>query len=223
MLSLSKHGDVPMRPRRVSLGRSRRFPGMSWEAVTAVSTAITTIILLLTVVLGRHQLTLLRASTQLEGIFRILHEVKSSRNDEARRFVLHDLPKALLDPRFVQEIIDGTDPEDRHKERIVLQLYEEVGAYLKFTLIDSDFLYCQAGPPALRCWEKLRPVVALYRKRSGPNVWDSYELFVNGTIAYARRENPKFDPGFEVAPEGADAQLALSGVSLEPRASTSSA
>ena len=163
-----------------------------WEAVTAVSTAVTTIVLLLTVLMGKRQVDLLRRSTQLEGVFSVLRELNSEKCIESRRFVLHELESRLKDPQFRKDIEDGVTDEAVHKEIATLGIFEEIGAYVKFGLVDADTIYCQAGARAVRCWQKLQPVVELARKRGGPGVWDSYEALVAGAKQYYRRAQPEF-------------------------------
>lgn len=163
-----------------------------WEAVTAVSTAATTIILLLTVLMGKRQVDLLRRSTQLEGVFNVLRELDSEKYIESRRFVLHELEGRLKDPQFRKDIEDGVADETVHKEIPTLRIFEEIGAYVKFGLVDADTIYCQAGSRAVLCWQKLRPIVELARKRGGPGAWDSYELLVAGSKRYYRQIHPDF-------------------------------
>ena len=163
-----------------------------WEAVTAISTAVTTIVLLLTVLMGKRQVDLLRRSTQLEGVFNVLRELNSEKYIESRRFVLHELESRLKDPQFRKDIEDGVTDEAIHKETATLGIFEEIGAYVKFGLVDADTIYCQAGSRAVGCWQKLQPVIELARKRSGPGAWNSYEALVTGTKQYYRRENPGF-------------------------------
>ena len=167
---------------------------MHWEAITAISTAITTLVLLLTVVLGRRQVELLRRSTQLDGIFRLLRQLDSVEIRESRRFIVRELPERLKDPQFVGELETGQLDEAVHKELPTMHLFEEIGAYVRFGLVDADFLYCQAGLIAVRCWKELRPVVAAMRKRLA-TAYDNFERFVEGAIRYAGREDPAFDPG----------------------------
>ena len=163
-----------------------------WEAVTAVSTAVTTIVLVLTVVMGKRQVDLLRRSTQLDGVFKVLRELNNVKYVESRRFVLHELEDRLKDPQFRRDIEHGATDESVHKEIATLGIFEEIGAYVKFGLVDADTIYCQAGSRAVGCWQKLQPVVELARKRGGPGVWDSYEALVAGTKQYYRRAHPEF-------------------------------
>ena len=180
--------------------RSHRLMSFGWEAVTAISTAATTIILLITVILGRRQVELLRRSTQLDGMIAVLREVNEPRYAESYRFVMNELETRMRDPEYRRAHEDGTMHESVHKELPTLSIYEQIGAYVHFGLIDADAVYCQMGPRAVRCWEKLQDVVAIHRRRSGPGAWDNFERFVDGAIRFGRRLNPNYPrpyPGSE--------------------------
>ena len=162
--------------------------------MTAISSAVTCAILLVTVILARRQLELLRRSAQLEGMIAVLREVNEPRYVESHRFVMTELETRMRDPEYRRAHEIGTTNESAHKELATLSIYEQIGAYVHFGLIDADAVYCQAGPRAVRCWEKLQDVVAIHRRRAGPGAWDNYERFVHGAIRFARRTNPNY-PG----------------------------
>lgn len=165
-----------------------------WEAVTAISSAVTCAILLATVVLARRQLELLRRSAQLDGMISVLRQLGESRYAESSRFVMHELEARMREPEYRRAHETGTTDESVHKELPTLLIYEQIGAYVHFGLLDADAVYCQAGARAVKCWEKLEEVVAIHRRRSGPGAWDNYERFVRGCTRYARRANPNY-PG----------------------------
>lgn len=165
-----------------------------WDAVTAISSAVTCAILLVTVMLARRQLELLRRSAQLEGMIAVLRQVNEPRHAESYRFVMNEFETRMRDPEYRRAHEIGTTDESVHKELPTLAIYEQIGAYVHFGLIDADAVYCQAGSRAVRCWEKLQEVVAIHRRRAGPGAWDNYERFVHGSIRFARRTNPNY-PG----------------------------
>ena len=175
----------------------------TWEAVTAVSTALTTIILLLTVVMGKRQLDLLRKSTQLDGLIAVLRQLDAPRYVESRRFVLHDLADCMKDETFRRQIADGGVDETIHREMPTLAIFEELGAYVRYELVDAEAIYCMAGARAIRCWEKLHDVVELQRRRGGVGIWDNFERLCEQSLRYFRRMNPNFPDPPEEPPAGA--------------------
>jgi hypothetical protein len=173
---------------------------MSWEALTAIASAITTVVLIATVVMARHQVQLLRRSTQLDGLMRILAEMDDPAQVASYRFVVDELPAKMQDPIFRQRVIEGKTDESIHRYLPILAFFEKVGSFVKFGLIDPDAVYCQAGFRAVRAWNALHEVITFDRTRNGPGVWDGFEILAKGTMRYYRRMNPNF-PGPYLTPD----------------------
>ena len=98
---------------------------MSWEAVTALGSAATAIVIVVTVIFGRRQLDELRRATQLEGAMRIFAELDSPEVDEARRFVTYELPEKLKDAQFRKEVeLTALGDPRVHKELVLLRFFD---------------------------------------------------------------------------------------------------
>src|SRR5579863_10193615 len=78
---------------------------MTWEALTAITSAVTTVVLIGTVIMAVRQVQLLRRSTQLDGLIRILAEMEHPTLLASYRFVQDELPQKMQDPAFRQRII----------------------------------------------------------------------------------------------------------------------
>ncbi|MBV8344724.1 MAG: hypothetical protein JO190_06995 [Candidatus Eremiobacteraeota bacterium] len=180
---------------------------MTWEAVTAVASAITTVVLIATVIMARHQVQLLRRSTQLDGLMRILAEMDAPAYVSSYRFVVDELTTKMGEPEFRQRVIDGMTDESIHRYLPILAFFEKVGSFVKFGLIDPDAVYCQVGSRCVRVWNALREVIDYDRARGGPGVWDGIETLANGTVRYYRQMNPNFPDPYR--PEGGSATLRL--------------
>lgn len=167
---------------------------MTWEALTAVASAITTVVLVATVIMAGHQVRLLRRSTQLDGLMRVLDEMDDPVQAASYRFVLDEFPAKMREPVFRQRVIEGQTDASVHRYLPALWFYEKVGSLVKFGLIDPDAVYCQAGARAVKVWNALQEVIASDRARGGPGVWDGFEVLANGATRYYRRMNPNF-PG----------------------------
>lgn len=178
---------------------------VTWEAITAISTAVTTIVLVLTVIMGRRQLELLRRSTQLDGLIKTLGEMDEPRYVESYHFVLHELAGRMQDPAFRELVARGGVTEVTHQYMPILTLFERMGAYVRYGLLDADTVYCQAGARAVRAWEKLREVVEIDRMRAGPGVWDSFEALCEGATRYARKMNPNYPGPYKGESQAAEA------------------
>jgi len=78
----------------------------SWDAVTAISTAVTAVVIAATVVVGYRQIRLtgdqlqhLRRSTQLDGTMKLFAELSTPEFRAARLFVENELAARMQDPR----------------------------------------------------------------------------------------------------------------------------
>lgn len=167
---------------------------MTWEAVTAVTSAITTLVLIVTVIMASRQVQLLRRSTQLDGLIRILEEMDDPALIAAYHFVLDQLPARMQDATFRQSVVDGKTDESIQQYLPILRFFEKVGSFVKFGLLEPEAVYCQAGSTAVKMWNALQEVIACDRARGGPGVWDGFETLARGTVRYYRQMNPNF-PG----------------------------
>jgi len=159
---------------------------MTWEALSAIATAFTGIVIAATVVVGARQLRLtrdtldqLRRATQLEGTMRIMDDLMSPEFREAQRFVINDLPVKLNEPDFLATIsrMGAWDPSV-HKEITVLRTFERIGSYIKYGLLEGDVIYDVNGP-IIGMWEKLQPVVKIHRAERGEGFWENFEYLYN--------------------------------------------
>ncbi|HZV80124.1 MAG TPA: hypothetical protein VFF60_11000 [Candidatus Binatus sp.] len=165
---------------------------MNWEAVTAVSTAFTGLVIFFTVIFARHQLQLtrqqleqLRKASQLEGAVAVFADIDAPKVEEGRQFVLHELRERMRDPKFRDELrLIALVDENVHKELIVLRAYERVGAYIDEGLIDAEVVYLGAVGRIMSTWIALKEVVAIHRQLA-PWAWMSYEHLANGAREWA--------------------------------------
>jgi hypothetical protein len=162
---------------------------MTWEALTAIGSAATAIIILITVIVGFRQLDELRRATQLEGAMGIFAELDSHEVDEARKFVTYELPKRLQDPQFCKEIELTVlcDPKV-HKELVLLRFFDRVGTYVEEGLIEGDIINKAAYGRILTTWEMLQPVVEIHRRVVGEFLWKRFEMLKDGTTRWVSRQ-----------------------------------
>jgi hypothetical protein len=143
---------------------------LTWEAVTAISTAVTAIVIAATVVVGYRQIRVaadqldhLRSATQLDGTLEIFKELDSPEFRAARLFVERELTERLKDERFRDEIatlsMQALD-EDVHKELLVTATFEKIGTYARHGLLDTVLIADNCGPLIREMWEKLESTAA---------------------------------------------------------------
>jgi hypothetical protein len=159
---------------------------MNWEAVTAIGTVFTGLVILFTVILGGRQLDHLRRATQLEGATAVFAELESARFVEAQRFVREELAAHLKDRQFRDEArLIGFGNEIQHKELIVLRFFERIGLYTNAGLLDKEIVYGMMSGRVVAAWYALRDVVAIHREEA--LMWPNFENLVQGTMDWLDR------------------------------------
>jgi hypothetical protein len=168
---------------------------VNWEAVTAIGTVFTGLVIFFTVLVGWHQLRTtvdqlrqLRRASQLDAANVIFAELASPSFLDARRFVLNELPERMSDPKFRKEVeLVGRADENVHKELIILRTFERVGMYVEQELLDADLIYHLASGRVIDTWEGLADVVAIQRNVLSPRLWDNFEHLYAGVLRRAQR------------------------------------
>ncbi len=155
---------------------------MNWEAVTAISTALTAIVILLTVIIGRTQLDQLRRSTQLEGVTALSAELEGPTQQAARRFVMFELAEKMKDPMFRQGVaLVGAADDAVHKELVVLRFFERIGTLINERILNGPIFYDTASGRIFHMWLLLQDVIAIHRQTMGERSWIHFEQLVERT------------------------------------------
>jgi hypothetical protein len=174
---------------------------MNWEAVTALSTAFTGLVIFLTVIYAARQvhalneqskalgaqLEHLRRATQLDGTLAIFEELFSPDVMAAYRFIMTDYDERMKDERYRAEAIQSIPDPEKHKEIHFLRHMERIGTLVKGGLLDSDVLLDFSDEMILGTWKHLKPLVLeqrRYLKRE--RLWENFEFIES----LAAEENP---------------------------------
>lgn len=180
---------------------------MNWEALTAVSTAFTGLVIAVTAIATlrqvrvgmehagstREQLGHLRKATQFEGALAIFAELDSPLQIEARHFVQFELAHRLKDEKFRHEVslIAGAD-ELEHQELTVLRCFERIGFYIRKGFVDPDVVYMVASGRVIVAWHALEDVVAVHRSVAGP-FWVNFERLYHDCRQWMAHHDVRID------------------------------
>ena len=172
---------------------------MSWEAITALSTAFTGLVIAITAVAAvrevrltaehsraaGEQLEQLRKATQFEGALEVFKELDGAFQMDARRFVQFDLAERMRDVKFRDEValLGGVD-EAQHPELTVLRCFERIGFYQKKGFVEKDVLFMVASGRIINMWNSLQQVVEIHRRVLGGRIWENFEALYKDTRAY---------------------------------------
>jgi hypothetical protein len=136
---------------------------MTWEAVSALGTVLTVVVIAVSAIFALRHVTQLRRATQLDGTMRIFAEFANPEFIAARSFVFCDLAEKLKDQTFTDELRSYRMDITKHPEYCVLLFLQLVGTLVKNRLVDGNAVYQFAQHSIVKSWEALEPVV----RRSG--------------------------------------------------------
>ncbi|MDP9110683.1 MAG: hypothetical protein M3M96_03500 [Candidatus Eremiobacteraeota bacterium] len=161
-----------------------------WEAVSAISTAFTGVVIAITAIAAmrqvrvgaesaratREQLDHLRKATQFEGALAVFAELDQPFQTEARAFVQFELATRMKDPQFRDEVrlLGGAD-ERVHKELTVLRCFERIGFYVRQGYVMPEVVYNVASGRIIVTWRALEEVVAIHRSVGGNGAWANFD------------------------------------------------
>jgi hypothetical protein len=175
---------------------------LSWDAVTAISGAVSAIVIVATVVVGYRQvgvaadqLAHLRSSTQLEGTMKVFADLDGPEFRAARLFVEHQLEQRMREPRFRDELQLGWQAvnEDDHPEIFVAQMFERIGTYTRHGLLDPVLIADYCGPLIREMWQKLDSCGYLeMHRRQNPYFLENFEYLYDAAMDWYDNDDPPF-------------------------------
>ena len=175
---------------------------ISWEAVTAISSAVSALVIAATVIVGYRQIRLasdqvehLRRSTQLDGTMKAFVELNTPEFRAARLFVENRLAERMEDEQFQAELLlpfHALD-EDEHKEIVVAQAFEKIGTYARHGLLDTTLIADYCGPLVREMWQRLESLgYFAYRRRNNPYSLENFEFLYDSAMVWFENDDPPF-------------------------------
>jgi len=166
---------------------------MTWEAVSALATLFTGLVILATVGVGLVQLSELRRATQLEGVMEVADMFGTSEFLQCLRFVRYEFAERFTnDPTFREEFFTPLGTTNAHPEHRVLMVFELVGTYIKHGLVNGDAVFDLASTRIVMAWQRLGPAVATLREaRNDALVWENAALLAGQAAEWLGRHTPK--------------------------------
>ncbi len=139
---------------------------MSPEWLTAIGTLGTFIVIAASAAAALLQLRHMRGSNQIAAINEIRETLESAHFQEATRWVAHELPGLLQDPRIRAMIGDpGPLSPELERARTVANFFESTGVLVQRGFVDSDAACDLWGYVVIRNWNALAPFIA--NRRAG--------------------------------------------------------
>lgn len=163
---------------------------MSWEALTAISSLLTALIIGVSAVFAFVQIGHLRRAAQLESFLQLMGEATGPQMSAWTAYVENTLPERMKDENYRRELVEGHYDFEKHKELGLGGYWEKIGTLVYFGLIDPDVFIDFTGGICLYHWKLLGEVVAL-RRRSNPRIWERFELMAKLCEAWAAKGTTK--------------------------------
>lgn len=133
------------------------------------------------------QLRHLRASNQLNALLEIMNQW----NLPAVQAALADvraIPAKMHDPAYV-EALKAPRSVDRasHPEFLALDMWEQIGTFCKYGLVDERILVDIISSQVRKAWECAEPAISVVRQRAGPAALENFEYLAVRAKLWERR------------------------------------
>jgi len=175
---------------------------MNWEALAAIGSILSAVVIAVSAVNALHQVNQLRRAAQLDGSMRIFAEFISQEFITARNFVLSQIPQKLQDPAFVDELRSYRYVDlEQHPEYRVLYFLQLVGTLVEQQLVDGPGVFQFAQYSIIKSWEALEPIVRIQRESTNnPFMWRGADFLYENAKAWLERKGQQ--QGFTDAATG---------------------
>jgi hypothetical protein len=178
---------------------------MSWEAISALATVGTFVVITATAIAALVQLRHLHAANQINAVLGLMAGWATPEYRQLLNYVSQQLDEKLKDPAYRASLM--RIPADRiaHPELAVLDGWEQLGGLAKIGAVSDGVLLETAASQCLIAWKRLAPVIAIVRRSRGPQVYDNFEylaaralrweaLHPSGTYPRHTQHMPIVDP-----------------------------
>jgi hypothetical protein len=162
---------------------------MQWEAITALASALSALVLAATVLFAARQvratsaqMELARKSNQLDGMLRIMQQFDRPEFLASREFIETELDEKLRDPSYVRLLSDVKD----QPWRPALVTLERLGVYIRFGYLDGEPFYYHSARVITQLWIHLHPLIEMHRAAlDNPYLWKDTEWLAQDVQKYA--------------------------------------
>jgi hypothetical protein len=148
---------------------------MSWEAISAVSTLGTLIVITVTAIAAAIQLRHMRSANHISTALGFMDKWATPEYRALINYVTLELEGKLKDPAYRESLMRIPADRIKHPEIAMLDMWEQMGSLVKLGAVPEDAYFETASAICLMMWERLKPVIAIMRRRRGDEVYDNFE------------------------------------------------
>lgn len=176
---------------------------MNWEALSAIATAFTGLVIMFTVIVGVRQARAAldqigeaHRATQLDGMMRIFEWFDDPAFIRGRLYIMNELAARMQQPDFEEYL--RTTPYAELPWYKALSTLERIGVFVRMGLLEGEPFYYNWGNMIIFTWARLAPLVEVNRKASdNPYLWKDSEWLAADAKKFIRAyiaENPRIRP-----------------------------
>jgi hypothetical protein len=168
---------------------------MNWEELSAVSTFLTLLVIAGTAIAAVLQLRHMRAGNAITGFLGMMDRWAGADGRAMQNHVFGgELERRLADPQYREGLDRGQVDRLTHPEIAYLDFWESLGMFIKLRYFPEDAVFESGGPMAIMAWEKLKPVIAIIRRKRGPQAYDNFEFLVSRALLWEAKHPGGYFP-----------------------------
>ena len=161
---------------------------MDWNAVSALSTLGTFIVVAASAVAALLQLRHIRAANQIAASLALIDRIATAEFQRTLQYVFHgELDRALEDPEYRAGLLKTPVDLANHPEASLLAYWEQMGSIIKLGLTSEAAFMDTTSSQCIAAWNKLSPVIAYVRRARGPQVYDNFEWLASRSMMWEER------------------------------------
>jgi hypothetical protein len=149
---------------------------MSPEVWSTIFAGATFIVIAATAIAALIQLRHLRASNQLNTLLTLMRMWQAADLQEHMGYVRGDLQQKIIDPNFMVAFRERALSRNEHRELLVADYWEQIGAFMKYNLMDEQSWIDVARAQVYFAWQSLEPIIKAMRDRYGPSAYENFEF-----------------------------------------------
>ena len=160
---------------------------MNAEAVSIAVSIATLIVVGAASIAAIVQLRHLRASNQLNALLEIMNQWNIPAVQTALA-ELHAIPAKMKDPEYIRALEASVSVDRaRYPEFLALDLWEQIGTFSKFGLVDESIVLDITSAQVTNAWKLAEPAIAVVRKTRGLSVFENFEYLAVKASLWSRR------------------------------------
>lgn len=167
---------------------------MSVEFVAAISSIVSSAVVVVGAFAAVRQLRHLRASNEVTALQSIIDRFERPDVMESIRFIRGELADRMRDPAFVEALAHNPIAGDARAIIPALNFWEGVGSFVLSGAISEESVMLGFSWSVVRTWEAVSPAMVILRRTQDPLISENFEhlaAFATRWLDKRHRKAPK--------------------------------